>query len=350
MKKRIISLILFVFVCGLLHGGEGKEAGSGSDNPKGTTKKPHMVEIDKVPEHPVDASHAEIGPIGESTEKGCVSFEDISNFCMGQNGEILTCDRAAKAIKIIDGTGKLIKTWALPMKPYAIDYDSKLGVYVAGEGIVIRLGKTGKVIKSITSEDGGFPDGNASGVAIMGDEVFVAFGTGWSTRSLSSLVRFDKELSKAKVIAEKLRGCCQRLDMIASGKNLYVAENARHRVLVMDREGKVVNKWGSRDRINISGFGSCCNPMNLYLSKEGEIYTAESGLGRIKRYSRDGEFLGLVGYVGTTRFTRASRVAASCSNISIGVSEDGSLVYVLDYDKNLIRVLKTKDDKTKGNK
>jgi hypothetical protein len=72
------------------------------------------------------------------------------------------------------------------------------------------------------------------------------------------------------------------------------------------------------------------------------LYTAESGLGRVKRYTPDGDYLGLVAYVGVERFTSAGRMAASCSNIAIAVTPDGCRVYVMDYKNNLIRVLQKK--------
>ena len=105
----------------------------------------------------------------------------------------------------------------------------------------------------------------------------------------------------------------------------------------------MLGKWGERSRTDVKGFGACCNPMNLAFDAAGTLYTAESGLARVKRYSVDGEYLGLVGYVGTERFTRAGGLAASCSNIAIAVTPSGSRVYVMDYKNNLIRVLKKKE-------
>jgi len=136
-----------------------------------------------------------------------------------------------------------------------------------------------------------------------------------------------------------LRGCCQRLDLAAHDGSLYAAENARYRVVRFDAEGKSLSSWGSASRDTVEGFGSCCNPMNLFFGPGGELYTAESGMGRIKRYTPDGKFLGLIGEVGVQRFTRAGRTAASCSNMTLAVSKDGSRIFVQDVAQNVIRVL-----------
>ena len=132
------------------------------------------------------------------------------------------------------------------------------------------------------------------------------------------------------------------IDIVARKGKIYLAENALHRIVVIDAEGKKLSTWGARDRRGMEGFGSCCNPMNLCFSSDGELYTAESGLGRIKRYTVEGKFLGLVGYVGVNRFTRAGRMASSCSNIAIAITKDKSRVFVLDFKKNIIRVLEKK--------
>ena len=72
----------------------------------------------------------------------------------------------------------------------------------------------------------------------------------------------------------------------------------------------------------------------------------ESGPNRIKRYSTDGKFLGLVGILGKP-IGKTKKMAASCSNTAVAVSADGSRVYVIDEDNDLIRVL-LRQDKPEG--
>lgn len=181
-----------------------------------------------------------------------------------------------------------------------------------------------------------------SGIAVTESDVFVAFGSGWSLGSKSKLYRFDLELENPQALAEGLRGCCQRCDIKSQDGVVYLAENSAHRVVQYDREGTVLKKWGERGRDDLKTFGACCNPMNICFDGEGVLYTSESGLGRVKRYTPDGEFIDLVGYVGTERFWHGSGLAASCSNMAIAVTSDGGRVYVMDYKNNRIRVLDKK--------
>ena len=288
-------------------------------------------------------THKEVEAIGLSPQ---IKFENLTTFCMDIEGNLLACDSQANEIRKISPSGKPLTKWKFNFSPNAIHACPDGTIYVAGQGKVAKLDKTGKVLKTVETDGSNFPAGRPSGITATKRDVFVCIGSGWSLRSKSSIVRFDRELGQPSIIAEDLRGCCQRLDIVAKDGVLYVAENARYRVLKCDRDGKILSKWGYRDRKDIKGFGSSCNPMNLCFGPKGELYTSESGLGRVKRYSPDGEFLGLVGYVGVERFNRAGRLAASCSNITVAVNKDASQIYVLDFKNNLIRVMERANTKT----
>ena len=315
------------------------------------------AEADK-PKAPAE-SHTEALVIGRDAK---TRFGRLSTLRLDGDGNLLACDAAKKHIRVISPAGKTLATWPLKLAPDAMWRCADGTIYVAGSGKIAKLNKDGKVLKTVDlpsvdakattkpargrgrGRRGRSKPPKPSGITVMKNDVFVAIGVSWSLRSRSTIVRLTRDLTAPKIIARDLRGCCQRLDMTAKDGVLYVAENARHRVVKYDRDGKVLGKWGRRERTEITGFGSCCNPMNLCFGPDGMLYTAESGLGRIKVYSPDGKFLSLVGYVGVARFQRAGQLAASCSNIAIAVSADGARVYVQDVKNNLIRVLEVKVD------
>jgi len=294
------------------------------------------------------ATHREIEPLP-------VSFQSLTALRMDRDGNLLAADAEAQDIKIISPAGKLMGVLKPGFGPEAMDVAADGSIFCGGQGRLAHLDKSGRVlltakvpsdIESPVSEtsrrraEGRAPQ--LSGMAVTDRALFVAFGSGWSMGSKSKLFRFDLNLANPKRLAEDLRGCCQRCDLAARNGVLYLAENAVHRVVCYDFDGKMLNRWGERGRTGLEGFGSCCNPMNLAFDARGVLYTAESGLGRVKRHTTDGKYLGLVGYVGVERFQSAGRLAASCSNIAIAVSANGDRVYVLDIKSNLIRVLQKK--------
>jgi len=292
------------------------------------------------------ASHREAEPLA-------IEFANLSTLCLHVNGNLLAGDSGAQEIKVISPAGKQVGTLRPGFGPEAMTVAADGTIYCGGQGKLAKLDREGKVLKTVSvPDDASGPEamsprarGHAlrvSGIALTDKDLFVAFGSGWSLGSKSKLFRLTLDLEAPKLLAEGLRGCCQRCDIVARGGVLYLAENAAHRVVLYDREGTVLGRWGERGRADLAGFGACCNPMNLAFDAQGALYTAESGLGRVKRYTPDGKFQGLVGYVGTTRFTQAGGLAASCSNIAIAVTPDGARVYVMDYKDRKIRVLEKK--------
>ncbi|MCA9050617.1 MAG: hypothetical protein KDA89_17890 [Planctomycetaceae bacterium] len=139
--------------------------------------------------------------------------------------------------------------------------------------------------------------------------------------------KLGKDFTGGEIVLDGLSGCCGQMDVQACAAGLFVAENGRHRVVKYDHAGKGLCQWGKRDRTGIDGFTSCCNPMNVCFNSTGEVFTAESNTGRIKRFSSDGELLAYVGDV---------ELVPGCKNVSIAVSPNSDRVYMLDLTRNHI--------------
>jgi len=151
--------------------------------------------------------------------------------------------------------------------------------------------------------------------------------------------KLNQDFSDGKVIVEGLRGCCGQMDVQCCKEGLFVAENSRHRVVRFDAEGKQTAAWGKQDRTGVNGFSSCCNPMNVCFNAANDVFTAESGTGRIKRFDADGEFVSYVGDVD---------LVPGCKNVSIAVSPDSDRVYMLDLTRNHIVVMQKRDELPKS--
>ena len=162
-------------------------------------------------------------------------------------------------------------------------------------------------------------------ISAVDDKVYIAcsesVGYGYCVWKIS-----DDFTSGEQVVGD-LRGCCGQMDVQANAQGIYVAENSRDRVICYDHNGEEVTHWGHNAREGIRGFGSCCNPMNVAFGPEDTVYTAESGTGRIKQYSAKGELLQVVG---------SADLVPGCKKVSIGVSNDGNRVFMLDITRDHI--------------
>ncbi len=352
MRSLLLLLALVIFALSTARAQE--QAAAQTEQQPAAEKKEEGVVDDAIE----TATHEELPPLA-------VTFEKLSTLCLHTNGNLLAADEKAQQIKVINPEGQQIATIAPGFPPEAIDVAADGTIYCGGQGKIAMLDPAGQILKVVelpqiekapppqpADADSEKPAGHrhprrspgnrVSGIAATETDVFAAYGQSWSLRSKSQLFRLDRQLENRQQIVEGLRGCCQRCDIAVLNGVVYAAENSAYRVVLLDRDGNRLAKWGSKNRKDITAFGSCCNPMNLCFDAEDVLYTSESGRGRVKRYTTDGQFLSLVGYVGVNRFNRAGGQASSCSNMALAVTPDGNRVYIMDVKNNVVRVLQRK--------
>ncbi len=312
--------------------------------------------------------------VGDGKQAGA-----LLNFCVYNDGNLLACwsvnqkDEGAapskkkgasgNALRVYSPDGQLLKSLPLPVAPEAVCVDSEGTIYVGGNGRLLKLDQQGKVLLTVDTPASSEPEGDSketqemlkqlgttdkkeaenykrmlkqrrgkvTGIAVTTQDVFVSCPS--PDDSGYCIYRLDRELANPKRVVEKLRGCCGQMDVQASGDQLWIPHNARHLVECRDREGKAVSEFGKGGR-KPEQFGGCCEPKNLRLTRDGEVLAAESGPPTcIKKFSRDGKFLGVVALLDDD---------ASCVRVSVDVSPDGKRFYLLDTEKNAIRVFGSK--------
>ncbi len=271
------------------------------------------------------ATHAEAKSIDVAV---AAKVARIASLSMAADGNPLACDAANKAVLVLSPDGKVVAQWAVPFAPQSACAHGAQTFYAGGQGQVARFDKAGKVVKTVEVAAGEAKAGGIAAIATSGTDVFVAAHVGFSF----SVIRFTADLAEPKLIVQRLRGCCGQMHIIARDGVLYAAENARHRVVRFDRDGKELGAWGEASRTALEGFLGCCNPMNISFGPDGSLYTSESE-GRVKRYTTDGKLLGLVGL---------PTLGGGCLNVSVAISDDEGRIYVLDTTAGAIRVLAKK--------
>src|SRR6185295_18674719 len=153
----------------------------------------------------------------------------------------------ASAIRVYSPKGELLKTMPLVIKPGAVSVAADGSIFVAGDGRVLKLDATGKVLASaespvakeavtITKETEDMVKemvaqtkrpykeqlaamktslenrrSEVTGLTVTDQDVFIAVP---SPSDFSFRVyRFDHALQNAKLVVEKLHGCCGQMDI-----------------------------------------------------------------------------------------------------------------------------------------
>jgi hypothetical protein len=305
----------------------------------------------------------------------------LRNFTLDPEGHILACvapprvepgepeaTEPAAGIRVYTSAGKLLRTLPLPIKPDAIAVGQDGTLFVGGGGRFLKLDPAGNILASAPSpvahetvEVGPEMDemiqqmakdqhgsveairkqmkeglerrlSEVTGVAATEQDVFLTVPA--PNDFTFRVYRFDHALQNPKLVVEKLRGCCGQMDLQAHAGKLWIPHNARHQVECRDRDGKQLAKFGKSGRVKAQDFGGCCEPKNLRVLSSGEILVAESGPPTcIKRFSASGEFLGVVAVVESK---------GDCVRVTVQASPDGKRFYLLDTERDAIRVFGVK--------
>jgi hypothetical protein len=273
--------------------------------------------------------------------------------------------KGASGIRVYSPKGDLLKTLPLEIKPGAVCVAADGSIFVAGDGRVLKLDASGKVLASAASpvakepvsitkeleemlKQSGRPikeemanmktsleqrRAEVTGLAVTDQDVFMAVGA--PSDFTYRVYRFDRALQNPKLVVEKLRGCCGQMDIQSHDGKLWIPHNARHAVETHDRDGKELAKFGTTGRVKANDFGGCCEPKNLRVLPNGDVLAAESGPPTcIKRFSADGKFKGVV--------AMAAGAKGDCVRVTVEMSADGKRYYMLDTTRDAIRIFAAK--------
>ena len=296
-----------------------------------------------------EPTHKQVFTIKPTVEGRKVTLE---NFCVGPRGNLwMACcstreDGSAPVglIMIYEPTGLLFNSFTLDFIPQAINFSPNERLYIAGSGKVARVSLGGTVEVEVKAPHLGSQSEQSdeqtrqrligiTGIAATENGVFVACPLQADDRY--GVWRMSPDLSVEGLVIKEASGCCGQLDIQSDGEHLIVAENIKFEIGIYDRNGKRLSGFGQGSSDSLEGFGSTCNPMNIRCRSDGEILTAESSLGHIKRYSRDGKFIALVG---------TAKVASSCKRVPIGFDSERNWYYMMNQDMSHVAVLMHKDE------
>lgn len=163
-------------------------------------------------------------------------------------------------------------------------------------------------------------------IALAGDDVLVTL---YLNRGYE-VWRTSGTFEKPKQVIGGLRGCCGQMDIITSGDKILTAENTKFQVGFYDLNGTKLNAFGKRHSDDENGFGSCCNPMNVLCCPNGDIVTAESSIGHIKRFNDKGEIQAVIG---------RARIGGGCKHVALGHDTKRDRYYVQYQDMNHICIM-----------
>ena len=110
-----------------------------------------------------------------------------------------------------------------------------------------------------------------------------------------------------------------------SEENIYVTDQSVHEIVISDKEGAFLGKWGETG----SGEGQFNRPSGIAFDKDDNLYVVDTFNHRVQKFTRGGQFLAMWGEGG---------VAEGQLNLPWGITIDGQGdVYVADWGNDRVQ-------------
>jgi DNA-binding beta-propeller fold protein YncE len=251
-----------------------------------------------------------------------------------------------KAIRKFDENGNDLGEIKLNDVPMCLTFDTDGKIYIAMKSHVQVYDNQHKLLATWQSLGS---DAVLTGITVSKNDVFVA------DAGNRIVYRFDKTGKLINRIGDKDKDRnipgfiipSPHFDLnVAPDGLLRVVNPGNHRIEAYTYNGDLEFSWGKFSNTDLKGFCGCCNPVNFAILPDESFVTVEKGLTRLKIYDPEGAFVGVVAgpeQLAQEGTCRICNTAAECQTGSFDVAVDASgRIFVIDTIKNVVRVF-TKD-------
>lgn len=219
-------------------------------------------------------------------------------------------------VRTYDASGELISRWSVPAGTACLTASRDGRVFVGSLGRVDVYGSDGR-------HAGGFASGGSdkpaavTSIKLFNDEILVADAAARLIRRHDANGRQIGEIgTQNKTRGFILPNRSLDFDVDASGV-IRATDSGRHRVTAWTLDGAPLGAFGAFNQRDPRGFVGCCNPINLALTPDGKVVTAEKMVARVKVYEPDGTLLSLIG---------PEHFDQQCTHLYLDVDADGRIL------------------------
>lgn len=218
-------------------------------------------------------------------------------------------------IKVFDADGRLRTRWRTQKPALAVAVSRDGHVYAGEEGQIEIFDPAAKRAR-VWAEPAVF--GRVTAIGFSGDTVLAADAAARAIRRLEPSGRCLNTIGADNNVGGFLIPNGAVSFSVDSDGAILAANPGKHRVERYSPEGKLLGHFGKFSFHDPAGFTGCCNPTNVAVADV--VYVSEKAGPRLKAYSRDGSFLGIIA---------ADCFHPNCKNIAVHPGPRGR-VYAAD--------------------
>jgi len=197
-------------------------------------------------------------------------------------------------VRTFDPNGKLTRHWQAPAKASCIGVGPDDRVYMGVSGRV-------EIFDAGGAHAGGFTAGERdrpaaiTAIKIFQNDILVADAAALLIR------RYNSQGTQIGLIGTKSKTGKfmlpnKSLDLVVDAKGVVLAtDTGRHQVTSWALDGSPLGAFGKFGMSDPADFVGCCNPVNLAVTPDGKVVTAEKMVARVKVFEPDGKLLAVIG-------------------------------------------------------
>jgi hypothetical protein len=227
------------------------------------------------------------------------------------------CAVGDSALKIFSLEGQLLQGWPTDRPGYSVAVGPDETIYIGQAGQVQTFDRQGKLLDTWRDRA---RMGLISAIGLTGDSILLADVKDRCIRRYDRKGTFLQDIGKDN----RMRGFMipnQHLDFAIDEKDVIHAANpGKHRVESYSLDGKLICHFGRFGGPDTAGFGGCCNPTNIALTRQGQVVVTEKADPRVKVYDALGKLLAVMG---------EKDFDPACKNMDVAVDSRGR-IYVAD--------------------
>jgi hypothetical protein len=219
-------------------------------------------------------------------------------------------------IRIFDFDGALLRRWNVKPGAACLEVGRDERIYIGSLGRVDIYTPNGEHAGGIDVGEGK-RRAAVTAIRIHENEILVA-------DAIAKIIRrYDAAGKQLGVIGDRNKTGSFMLPNgwldfdIDSNGIIQATDTGRHRVTGWSMNGKPLGAFGKFGMQDPADFVGCCNPVNLAVTLEGNIVTAEKMVARVKVFSPEGN---LIAYIGPENFD------PKCTNIHLEVDSRDRII------------------------
>lgn len=197
-------------------------------------------------------------------------------------------------VRLFEPDGTFLRAWKAPADAACLAVGADGRVHLGARGRVETWDAAGRREGAFAVGDPTRP-AHVTAIKVFRHELLVGDATARFIRRLTADGRPLGEIgAQTKTGGFMLPNGSLDFDVDAHGV-VHAGDTGRHRVSAWTLDGAPLGFFGKFGQRDPADFVGCCNPVNLALTPDGKVVTAEKVAARVKVYDPDGRLLALVG-------------------------------------------------------